>query len=131
MVIGREMWPALYQHFHIMKPCRSAGSELPPLVLIAYKVFPFVGICGFPVFFDVVTWSNLRSLQNENLCKKSMAKEIVFVVGKWKMPFFPNQGLYLNVKEEGLFTLIKQLNSIVPEVGRARQEVGSCSASLL
>lgn len=47
------------------------------------------------------------------------------------MPLFLNQGLYLNVKEVGLFTLIKQLSSVVPEAGRARQEAGSCSAPLL
>lgn len=91
MAIGRETWPALYQQLHIMKPCRSAGSELPPLVLTAYKVFPFVCICGLPAFFEVGTWSNLGLLQNENLCKKSMVKEIVFVVGKWEMPLLLTQ----------------------------------------
>lgn len=55
MEICREVCPALYQQFHIMEACRSAGSELPPLVLIAYKVFPFVGMCGLPAFFEVVT----------------------------------------------------------------------------
>lgn len=126
MAIGRETWPALYQQFHIMKPCRSAGSELPPLVLIAYKVFPFVCICGLPAFFEVGTWSNLGSLQNENLCKKSMVKEIVFVVGKWEMPLLLDTILTAGGKKATRFQVFEFFFSSLKVQAHIQDKQSSC-----